>query len=192
MKDEYTFKSTYEILKEISKVYDGLTDAKRADIAEMLGGKVGLNTVQAILSNFETAEKVVDELGEGLAEGSASKELEASLDSINGKLNQLKSTWQELSTDVVDSDAVKFVVDGLRTILKIIDDIAKLTNGGGLVALLGLTGFQAVNGAGRAKLFALDRYARESSGGNTERVDTIIVVSARELWKNYRTWCITQ
>ncbi len=194
MQDENTFKSTYQILKEISGVYDTLTDSQQADIAEMLGGKVGLNTVQAILGNFETAEKVVEDLNEGLAEGSASKELESSLDSIDGKLNQLKSTWQQLSVDTVNSEAVKFLIDGAKTLLELLDGIAKngAAAGAGIATAFGLTGLQMKTGSGRAKMFALSEYARVSSGGNTERVDIVFVISTRELWKNYRTWCIAQ
>lgn len=194
MENDTTFKSTYQILKEISEVYDTLTDAQQADIAEMLGGKVGLNTVQAILGNFETAEKVVEDLNEGLAEGSASKELESSLDSIDGKLNQLKSTWQQLSVDTVNSEAVKFLIDGAKTLLKLLDGIAKngAAAGAGIATAFGLTGLQMKTGSGRAKMFALSEYARVSSGGNTERVDIVFVISTRELWKNYRTWCIAQ
>lgn len=38
MKDENTYKSTYEILKEISQVYDKLTDKNRAGLLELLAG----------------------------------------------------------------------------------------------------------------------------------------------------------
>lgn len=38
MKDENTYKSTFEILQEISKVYDKLTDKNRAGLLELLAG----------------------------------------------------------------------------------------------------------------------------------------------------------
>lgn len=36
---QQTYKSTYEILKEISKVYDNLSDKKQAEVLELLAGK---------------------------------------------------------------------------------------------------------------------------------------------------------
>lgn len=39
MSDEDTFKSTYQILKELSQVWDDLTDINRANILEKIGGK---------------------------------------------------------------------------------------------------------------------------------------------------------
>ena len=41
--DDQTFKSTYEILKEISKVYDSLSDVEAADLLESIAGRFCLN-----------------------------------------------------------------------------------------------------------------------------------------------------
>lgn len=38
--DEENFKSTFQILKELSEVWDGLTDISQANILEMVGGKL--------------------------------------------------------------------------------------------------------------------------------------------------------
>lgn len=40
MLDENTFKSTYQILKEINAIWDDLTDKNRADIVELVGGNI--------------------------------------------------------------------------------------------------------------------------------------------------------
>lgn len=123
-----TFKSTYQILKEIAEVYDTLTDQKQSRVSELLGGKLGLNVVQSILGNFETAKQIVEELDEGLADNSASKELEKSLDSIQAKLNQLKSTWQQFSTDSLDTGTVKGFVDALKGLVSALDTVVKVAN----------------------------------------------------------------
>ena len=182
MIDDKTFKSTYDILDELSRVWKELSDADQSRIGEMLGGKVGINTVYAILENFETARDVVEELNEGMAEGSAERELATALDSIQGKLNQLQSTWQSLSTNVIDSELVKDGLDwvvkfggGLNNILGSLKNIKGI--GAGLLTFGGMTALQAQlknkTGSGRVRMFTLDEYARVSSGGNTERVDLI-------------------
>lgn len=41
-----TFKSTYQILKEISEVYDDLADVDQANLTELLAGKHTYQNVQ--------------------------------------------------------------------------------------------------------------------------------------------------
>lgn len=38
-KDDGSFKSTFQIMKEISKIYDHLTDTERADLLETIAGR---------------------------------------------------------------------------------------------------------------------------------------------------------
>ena len=54
--DENTFKSTYQIMKELSEVWKDLSDISRANILEMIGGKRNSNVVMSLLENFEVAE----------------------------------------------------------------------------------------------------------------------------------------
>ena len=142
------YKSTYQILKEIAEVYDTLDNTSQARVNELLGGKVGINTIQAILTNFDTAKQIVEELDTGLAKGSATKELEKSLDSIQGKLNQLKSTWQQFSTDFLDTGIVKGAVDGLKGLISVVDGLTKHIKNLGVVyasAFAGLIANRATN-----------------------------------------------
>lgn len=46
MLNDTTFKSTYQILKEISEVYDDLADVDQANLTELLAGK--RNTCQSV------------------------------------------------------------------------------------------------------------------------------------------------
>src|SRR5699024_6937200 len=46
--DNDTFKSTYEIIKDLSEVWDELTDITRANILELIGGKRNSNVVTAL------------------------------------------------------------------------------------------------------------------------------------------------
>ena len=50
-----TYKSTYQILKEISDIYDELSDKNRAELLEKLAGKRGGQVVAGLLSNFSAA-----------------------------------------------------------------------------------------------------------------------------------------
>ena len=53
------FKSTYQIIKDISEIYDELTDKEQADLLEKIAGKRQGQIVAATIQNFEAAEKAM-------------------------------------------------------------------------------------------------------------------------------------
>lgn len=124
MIDDSTFKDTTEVFRELSKIWDDLSGVDRATIEQLIGGGVrNGNIINAILTNFDTVEKVIA-TSAGSA-GSALAENEDVLDSINGKLNVLKATFQELSSEVFESDDVKRFISVLTTLvewLQLIED----------------------------------------------------------------------
>ena len=58
--DGQTFKSTYDILDEISKVYHDLSDLSQANILEKLAGKRQSNILSAALENFDIARNALE------------------------------------------------------------------------------------------------------------------------------------
>ena len=102
-------KNTYEILGTLAEVYPKLTTEEKAYVTETIAGKHQAQNAAAILNNWKTA---VEATATAMnSQGSAAKENERVLDSIQGHLQKLKSAWEELSTTVVDSDLIKMVVD---------------------------------------------------------------------------------
>ena len=128
MVDDSTFKSTYKIIQEISKEWDKLADVDKAAVTKLIGGKRNSNVVQALITNFQDAEKVVETASNAM--GSATAENEEYLNSIAGKLDILKGNFEALSEAVVNSRIVKFCVDVLNAITQIATAI------GGLPAIL--------------------------------------------------------
>jgi TP901 family phage tail tape measure protein len=57
--DDTTFKSSYEIIKEISAAWETISDIDQAALLELLGGKRNSNAVSALIENFEIAEEVI-------------------------------------------------------------------------------------------------------------------------------------
>lgn len=124
--DENKFKSTYEILKELSAVWDSLSDITQANITELVGGKRNSNVVSALLENFAVAEESLRTSSE--AAGSALAENEKYLDSIEGKIAIFKSSFEELSQNVIDSEFVKIIVDAGTKLLSCLNPLAKFLN----------------------------------------------------------------
>ena len=133
--DEDTFKSTYQILKELSEVWGELTDLTQANILEMVGGKRNSNVVAALLDNFSVAEEALKTSADSA--GSALKENEKVLESIQGRINIMKASFETLSNNVISSDLVKAFVDAGTGMLDLLNGIAKVIDAlGGLKTIL--------------------------------------------------------
>lgn len=151
------FKSTYDILMEISKVWGKLTDVDRANVTELLGGKRNANSVSAVLSQFQIAEKSMEDAANSA--GSAAKENEVYLTSITGKLNQLDSAFQQFSKDLLDSSLIKFFVDFATGAVDLADGAVKAAGAlptltaaiSGVLSLMQMIG-KLKNGAGKVNM----------------------------------------
>ncbi len=121
MVDDTTFKSTYQIIKELSVVWDDLQDVVRGDLLEMLGGKRNANVIASLIKNFQDAERAMKTAID--SEGSAMKENARYLDSIKGKLTELKRAFEDLSRNVLDSSFLKGLIDGAITAVEVIDGL---------------------------------------------------------------------
>lgn len=119
-------------------VGDDLTDVSRANVAEILFGKMRANVGTAILSNFDIAEEVLTSLTDGTAVGSATKEYNTYLDSIEARQARFESAFQSFSASLVNSDLIKFSYDSGTGILGFLQSITDTF--GGLPILIGAAG----------------------------------------------------
>ena len=105
------------------------------------------------MSNWDTYKKMMSEFDQGMQFGSANKEMENQLDSINGRLNSLKATWVDIGTKVFNSDMFKGAITGLDKFSQGIESVfTGLNNLGGTPLVLttlaaGLTGIVKAVGA---------------------------------------------
>lgn len=164
MLDSKNFKSTYQIMKELSQVWDNLSDVTQANVTEMIGGKRNANAVSAILGNFQVAESAMESAANSA--NVAWEENEKYLDSIQGRLAQLDASFQALSQDILSSDLVKGGVSFLTSIVKLLDQIVNLT--GALPLGLGIGAF--VGQLGKPKMTGFMIVPSNTPGGDTEQV----------------------
>ena len=119
--DTGAYKSTYEILLEISKVWDNLTDQDRAGLLELIAGKTRSNTAAAILANTKDLEAAYESAQE--AEGSAYDENEKYLDSIQGRIDLFNNSIQTMWNNALNDDIVKFIVNIGTGLIKLVDQL---------------------------------------------------------------------
>ena len=60
MLDKNTFKSTYQIMDELSQKWKDLTDIQQASITELLAGKHQGNVMASLMENFDIARQALD------------------------------------------------------------------------------------------------------------------------------------
>ena len=119
--DDSTYKSTYQILLEISKVWDKLDDLSQASVLEQLFGKRQANIGAAILENGKLLEQVY-RTSEG-SMGSAMREQQEYAKSIQYSIDTLKAAYQDFADSVVNSDFVKNLLGTAQSFLEVLTKI---------------------------------------------------------------------
>ena len=146
--DDGSFKSTYEILQGIYEVWDDLSDIEQGDLLETIAGKHRANTVASILGNFGNVEKSYESALNST--GSAAKENEKYMNSLQGRLNNLTTVFQSFSNTVMSSNFLKGFVDAGSGALNVLDNMIERFKL--LPTLLGLVS-AALSPSGRGGLF---------------------------------------
>lgn len=121
--DNATFKSTYQIMDELSAKWSQLSDIQKATLTDKIAGKNRANIFSSMMENWEDAKKAM-ETSKNSA-GSATKELDTYLDSVQGKLSRFQATFQSFSSDVLDSGVVKDFIDMGTAALDFADGLVK-------------------------------------------------------------------
>lgn len=138
MLNDTTFKSTYQVLDELSQKWEDLSDIAQASIIELMAGKHQGNVFSSLMENFDTARKALETSMN--SEGSATTEHEKWMQSVEAGINKIKASWQALSQSFLKSDFLKGTLGALT---KLIDGFAKLIDMFGTFPTL-LTAFTAV------------------------------------------------
>ena len=140
-------KGTTQILTDIGKVWDSLSDNKKNQIAYQLGGTQQYSNVAALMAGFaETDEngqtlmekylQLADESGNIVDEKYVDQ-----ADSLTAALTNLSNAFNALTASVTDSEAIKGFVNVLATA---IEGVGKLNNAlGGIPSLLATIGIAA-------------------------------------------------
>lgn len=147
--DAGNFKSTYEILQGIAGVWKELSSTNQADLLETMAGKHRANDLAAILNNWERVEAATKSASNST--GSAMKEQEKYADSLQGRLNSLQATWQQLSNTFISSGLAKGAVTIFKDLLAVIDKIISTMGGFGTAGLVGVlfAGFKKRSGVSK-------------------------------------------
>lgn len=149
MKDEKTFKSTYDIILGIGEVWKEMSDIDQAALLELLAGKRQGNALAATLTNLDDLKAALE--ASKNAAGSAMEEQEVWLGSLEAKINQFKASFESLSSTVVNEDLVGAIIDFGTNFIHTIDNVINSLGGLGnslmiLVDIIALLNFNKAAG----------------------------------------------
>nr|DAM23811.1 MAG TPA: minor tail protein [Caudoviricetes sp.] len=114
-------RSTFDILNDMGKVWDSLTDKQQALLAENVAGKTRANVFASIMQNAKQLDKVYESLQNSA--GSAEEEQARYMDSISGKLNAFSESVKKIWIDSINTDTVKNIIDMGTTFVNIFDGV---------------------------------------------------------------------
>lgn len=150
--DGKTFKSIYDIVLNISKVWNNLSDLDQSSLLQALAGKQQSNALAAALSNPELLEKSYQEAMDSA--GSAAEEEKKYQQSVQYSIDQTKAKLEELSADLLSSDFLKGAIDAGGKFIEVLDGIVK--SGSAIPAVAtAISAALSFKNVGRVKIVAL-------------------------------------
>lgn len=135
MQDNDTYKSTYQILKEISEVWDSLSAKAQTKTLGLVFGDSDSETGTAVFTNFEAIQTAMKEVTNSA--GTADAQIAEAADSIDYKLNNLKETGTGILQNLFQRDTIKGSLD---VMLSLAEAVLALTENFGLLGTAAAAG----------------------------------------------------
>ena len=146
--DAGNFRSTYEIIQGIAKVWNDISQVDQASLLEVIAGKQRGNSIAALIQSFQSGQTQKALEAAQNSAGSAMEEQDRWMQSIEAKQQQLIASAQEFSNTFLSSSLVKGSVDGLNLIVGGLTDVTKLL---GTIPTLATIAFGAMGAKGYGK-----------------------------------------
>ena len=104
-----SFKDMYDIIEELAAVWKDMDNMSQAAILTLIGGARGGNILSSIITNWQDAAGAAQAASEAF--GTAERLQAEYLDSIQGKTAKMSASFQELSTNMINSGLIKGIYD---------------------------------------------------------------------------------
>lgn len=141
------FRNFGDVLDETAGRWSEFGTVQQRAVAQAFSGTNHMNDFMVLMQQYSKAQEYMQIADD--ASGTSMEKYRAYTDSLEGKLEGLKSTFESLSSTVLDSDALKGFVSGGTEVLGLID---KLTNSLGVMGTVAVGAgiFQGKNNSGKS------------------------------------------
>ena len=120
------YRTTYDILKDISAIWDDLSNIEQAAVAEQLAGTRQQNVFFSIINQFKEATSAMDAMGS--SSGSLTEAYDEYMISMKAHTDMFKAAYQELAQTIMSSNLIKFVTDVGTKALSLLSKITGALN----------------------------------------------------------------
>lgn len=121
---ENDFRDMSDIMSDIGKVWNSLTDTQKAKVGYEVAGIRQLNILNSLFGAYDEYSTIISTVDERTGEALENQEIYA--DSLQGHLGDLEATAQSTWNNVIDSEALKTGVDVLNTLLTLIEKLTSV------------------------------------------------------------------
>lgn len=141
------FRNFGDVLDETADRWSEFGTVQQRAVAQAFSGTNHMNNFMVLMQQYSKAQEYMQIADD--ASGTSMEKYSAYTDSLEGKLEGLKSTFESLSNTVLDSDALKGMISGGTSVLGLID---KLTNSLGVMGTVAVGAgiFQGKNNSGES------------------------------------------
>lgn len=162
-------KSFSSIMDELGEKWVTLSDSTKYFLAEQLAGKNQMDVFIGMMDSYDSAIKLVN--GAYEAQGTLMGMNSTYADSLEGKLNTLKSAQQELYQTFVNTDGYKAMIDGFTGIINGATAFIDLFGAMPVTISAVTTGFMSFNSTGKLLSQSLLDMAGKYSVGIQKTID---------------------
>lgn len=120
------FRATYDIINDIAKVWDKISQTDQAALLETIAGKQRGNQIAALIQSFQSGQAQKAYEASKNSEGSAMKEQERWMESMDAKIQQFEASFQSMSKTVLSSDILKNLIDLGTTGVSALEGLVKM------------------------------------------------------------------
>lgn len=139
-------RNTYDIVSDIAEVWDQMSANQQAALAETLAGTRQQNIFYSLVQNFDEATNAMDLMANSTGKLQAAYDIY--LQTTTAHINQFKTAFSELGTDIFDTGAMNMFIDFGTMLLNITDkavDVSKVFGAIGPV-LMAFAGAKTISG----------------------------------------------
>lgn len=129
------FRDFDDVLDDTAGKWKSFSNVQQRAVASAFSGTHHMNDFMILMENYGKAQEYMTTAQE--SSGESMVKYGAYQDSLQGKLENLKGSFQAMSTTLLNGDVIKGAVSGFTGLLDVFTKIAGLGNGKGLLGMIG-------------------------------------------------------
>ena len=132
-----------EVIEEVGGKWEKFSKEQQIYIAQTMAGQRQYSNLVSLFDNFDKYNDAMKVAGE--AAGTLQKQQEVYMESTDAKLQKIQSTLEKTFNTIMDSSAIKTLLDFLNSLAGVLSDVVNALGGsGGLLSILGVLGTTAI------------------------------------------------